>query len=176
MTAKNTSKGYPIHYDKEKEEWVYDDDNSPANIERPCKRCGHMPLPDGEDYCLGHIPGVKAACCGHGAEPGYIMLESGQTFYEEVGFTRPSEFKIGSETVDNDKQKIYIDQYLKGEVHSTVSILCSNEDFKDNMQNMEKICRLLNDLYLGYDAAQNIKIVLSMNDYFKEEREGIDEN
>lgn len=163
MTAKNIVKGYPIHYDKEKEEWLYDDDNSPANIERPCKRCGHMSLPDGEDYCLGHIPGVKAACCGHGAEPGYIMMENGQLFTEDIGWIEPPQFKIGSETV-NDKKRIFIDQYFRGGVTSSVSILCSNEDFKDNMKNMEKVCRLLNDLEIGFDESQKIKLVLSLSD------------
>lgn len=31
-----------------------------------------MPLPDGEDACIGHIPGVKGACCGHGVDDPYV--------------------------------------------------------------------------------------------------------
>ena len=165
-------RGHPITYDKEKGEWVYDDDNSPANIERPCKRCGHMPLPDGEDYCLGHIPRVKAACCGHGAEPGYIMMESGQVFTEDIGWVEPSQFKIGSETVYG-KKRIFIDQYFHGEVKSSVNILCSEEDFESNMRDMEKVCRLLNELEIGFDEAQKIKLILNMGrGPLKGEKEG----
>ena len=43
----------------------------------PCKRCGEYPVMDGPDPCLGMLPGVRAACCGHGAEPGYIMFRNG---------------------------------------------------------------------------------------------------
>jgi hypothetical protein len=46
--------------------------------ERPCVRCGKMALETGEDACLGHIPGVQAACCGHGVEEGYINYEDGR--------------------------------------------------------------------------------------------------
>ena len=37
-----------------------------------CALCGKPPTPDGHDACLGHIEGVKHACCGHGVEQGYI--------------------------------------------------------------------------------------------------------
>lgn len=34
---------------------------------RPCPRCGRVPTePRGPDPCLGNLPGVEAACCGHG--------------------------------------------------------------------------------------------------------------
>jgi hypothetical protein len=46
--------------------------------DRPCVSCGLAAGPDGHDPCLGHIPGVKAACCGHGGtvQP-YIAWEDG---------------------------------------------------------------------------------------------------
>lgn len=38
--------------------------------DRPCIRCGNPPTPEGYDACLGHLEGVKSACCGHGvSEP-----------------------------------------------------------------------------------------------------------
>lgn len=37
-----------------------------------------MPGSDGEDACLGLIPGAKQACCGHGTDPGYVLWP-GQT-------------------------------------------------------------------------------------------------
>lgn len=34
----------------------------------PCKRCGKDPDKNGHDYCLGTLPGVMNACCGHGED------------------------------------------------------------------------------------------------------------
>jgi hypothetical protein len=48
--------------------WVYNDTLDPISVERPCKRCGRMPTSEGYDACLGYIPGVVSACCGHGKE------------------------------------------------------------------------------------------------------------
>jgi hypothetical protein len=31
----------------------------------------------GPDPCLGKLPGVVAACCGHGEDEGYIWFENG---------------------------------------------------------------------------------------------------
>jgi hypothetical protein len=33
--------------------------------------------PEGHDACLGTLPGVRAACCGHGKTKGYVLFESG---------------------------------------------------------------------------------------------------
>ncbi len=44
----------------------------------PCKVCGQLPTPEGHDACLGTLPGVSAACCGHGKTEGYVMFDSGQ--------------------------------------------------------------------------------------------------
>ena len=73
MVAKQYQRGHEIYYDETRQEWLYSDDHSPASIERPCTRCGHLPLSSGEDYCLGHIDGVLYACCGHGVREGYII-------------------------------------------------------------------------------------------------------
>lgn len=55
-------------------QWVYADNGEPIkNNERPCKRCGRMPTPEGYDACLGYIPGAKSACCGHGVEDGIMI-------------------------------------------------------------------------------------------------------
>ena len=76
MVAVQYQRGHAIYYNKIKEEWLYLDDDSSASIERPCVRCGHMPLASGNDYCLGHLEGVKAACCGHGVEDGYRLYNN----------------------------------------------------------------------------------------------------
>lgn len=54
-----------------------------------CKRCGK----DTEhDYCLGMLPGVKNACCGHGIPgEGYIMFEN--------GITIRGDFKVGNNNI-----------------------------------------------------------------------------
>lgn len=47
-----------------------------------CRSCGLSYVPGEEpDPCLGMLPGVAEACCGHG-EPskGYVMWEDGLLF------------------------------------------------------------------------------------------------
>lgn len=67
------SRGYKIYFDGN--DWRYVDNNEIINNMRPCKRCGQTPTKDGYDACLGHICGVKSACCGHGVEEPYIIKE-----------------------------------------------------------------------------------------------------
>ena len=43
----------------------------------PCPHCGKRPGPNGEDGCLGHLPGVVSGCCGHGVEEGFLIFENG---------------------------------------------------------------------------------------------------
>lgn len=44
---------------------------------RPCTRCGKLPDECGHDACLSDLPGVVAACCGHGVEDPYMLTASG---------------------------------------------------------------------------------------------------
>ena len=80
MVVRGYEHGYPIEYDDIKEQWVYSDTREPIMNERPCKRCGKLATPEGYDACLGHLPGVKAACCGHGIKDesgrGYILFKN----------------------------------------------------------------------------------------------------
>lgn len=56
--------------------WLYSDDKTPIATERPCVKCGELPTKEGYDACLGFIPGVKSACCGHGFFTGkYAIIE-----------------------------------------------------------------------------------------------------
>lgn len=61
-------RGHLIEYDFDNERWLYADDKSPISVERPCIKCGRLPTPEGYDACLGYMPNVKSACCGHGVE------------------------------------------------------------------------------------------------------------
>lgn len=76
--------------------WIYEDNGErlPATggKVRPCKKCNKLfPLGEGEvDPCLGILPGVDNACCGHGIEEyAYIRFLNG---IHVVGFeVRPAE-------------------------------------------------------------------------------------
>ena len=49
-------------------------DTQGESVERPCMQCGLVAVPDGPDPCLGMLPGVNAACCGHGVEEPYVSF------------------------------------------------------------------------------------------------------
>jgi len=55
----------------------YTKDGEEIDAEPACIRCGRKGLEGGEDACLGHLPGVRAACCGHGGDEGYVAFEDG---------------------------------------------------------------------------------------------------
>jgi len=65
MSARAFKRGHMIAF---LSQWVYSDNKTPISTERPCIRCGMMPTTEGYDACLGYIPGVTSACCGHGVE------------------------------------------------------------------------------------------------------------
>lgn len=47
---------------------------------RPCGECGLSRTSEGHDGCLGTLPGVINACCGHGdADAAYVQFEDGMT-------------------------------------------------------------------------------------------------
>jgi hypothetical protein len=47
--------------------------------ERPCRACGRSCGGQCPDPCLGVLPGVSYACCGHGEKPAYVRFENGVT-------------------------------------------------------------------------------------------------
>lgn len=64
--------------------WLYQDNMQPipgwGGEARPCAKCGSAKWSgDGEpDECLGLLPGVTNACCGHGcSDRSYMVFESG---------------------------------------------------------------------------------------------------
>ncbi len=63
--------------------WEYEDTGERVDEEssRVCRKCLEPNLP-GEDHdpCLGLLPGVLNACCGHGERKNsYIQFENGVT-------------------------------------------------------------------------------------------------
>ena len=50
------------------------------NSKTPCPGCGATdPTVDGQDPCIANLPGVKAACCGHGGSGAYAHFTNGKT-------------------------------------------------------------------------------------------------
>lgn len=49
-----------------------------AESERPCGECGIKRTREGHDGCLGTLPNVRNACCGHGdVRDAYVQLNDG---------------------------------------------------------------------------------------------------
>jgi len=62
--------------------WVYSSDGThvASDPDRACGHCGLPNTPDGCDACLGTLPGVRNACCGHGnIAAAYVQLWTGET-------------------------------------------------------------------------------------------------
>jgi len=77
MTAWGQLRGHPVAWDGQ--HWRYCDTGTIAYADRPCSHCGLTPTPQGPDPCLGHLPGVRAACCGHGdPNQAYILFANGR--------------------------------------------------------------------------------------------------
>lgn len=78
----NESKGYfhgNVYYcDTVNSYRCYYEDGEPVDFShpRPCPKCGGSVGGDGCDPCIGKLPGVKFACCGHGIHEGYILFEN----------------------------------------------------------------------------------------------------
>jgi len=78
------------------EDWRYADDGQPApgnamvlGTPRPCPSC-HQAAPAADpDPCLGWLPGVRNACCGHGVtedahlSDAYVQFLNGRTLRGE---------------------------------------------------------------------------------------------
>ena len=64
-------------------EFVYSDTKQPTaetHKDRPCGNGGKMETKEGHDACLGTLPGVMNACCGHG-----ILSEAFVQFMDGTG-------------------------------------------------------------------------------------------
>ncbi len=81
MSGKGMLRGYLVHFDGE--EWRFSDTDEATEgtwFDRPCGHCGLHNTPEGHDGCLGTLPGVMNACCGHGSvDEAYIQPCTGST-------------------------------------------------------------------------------------------------
>ena len=84
MTASTKFRGHSIEYNEDIQHWVYEDTKEPAGFDfdiRPCKKCGKLFEGSNKgqaDRCLGELPGVDNACCGHGdPSAAYVRFTNG---------------------------------------------------------------------------------------------------
>ena len=70
-------RGHAIVFENDR--WVYKDSNMPtAGNPRKCGHCGKAKTDDGHDGCLGELPGLMNACCGHGnKDEAYMQFLNG---------------------------------------------------------------------------------------------------
>ncbi len=53
------------------------EDYSILRAQQRCVKCGMKRQKNGNDPCLGTLPGVTFACCGHGVGDGYVKFDNG---------------------------------------------------------------------------------------------------
>jgi len=83
MATKSKFRGHDVEY--RNEEWFFCETGLSiieTHIDMPCGHCGRGDTPEGHDGCLGTLPGVMNACCGHGVESeAYIQFSPGVAIY-----------------------------------------------------------------------------------------------
>ena len=82
MAARGYHRGHAMTFNEDSGCWMYDADGVPVpdDPERPCGFCKLPNRADGHDACLGELPGVMNACCGHGRpSESYFQLTKGGT-------------------------------------------------------------------------------------------------
>lgn len=93
-------RGHPIYF--EGKIWRYKDNNDPTattHAQRKCGHCGEAKTKEGHDPCLGTLPNVMNACCGHGRlEETYVQfvdgsILSGYAAAEFIAFKRLGRFE-----------------------------------------------------------------------------------
>ncbi len=72
--------GHQTEYNVINKKWVYSDTKEVISHKRPCMKCGCKSTKEGYDSCLGFIPNASSACCGHGVENPYVVLNNGEHF------------------------------------------------------------------------------------------------
>jgi len=86
-------RGNVIYSPNDGETWVWADTqevilDADSADNRPCACCGELPTEAGHDACLGLLPGVRSACCGHAIDPPYIQFDDEDTFRAVIDFLK----------------------------------------------------------------------------------------
>lgn len=95
MTAKSFFRGHKLIWVDGR--WIYADNNTeiPENGGeiRPCVRCGAIFPLNEVDPCLGVLPGVDNACCGHGIQSqAYVRFTNGKEISNQAKENKNYEF------------------------------------------------------------------------------------
>jgi len=70
--------------DEENCRYMWEDGVPVEDSPRPCPNCGGLPTTERHDSCLGTLPGVDFACCGHGdVSRAYVKFSSGRILRRE---------------------------------------------------------------------------------------------
>ena len=80
MTARGYFRGHPLIWINDR--WVYEDSGAEIPVNggeiRPCVKCRILSPLNEADPCLGVLPGVDTACCGHGVRSeAYVRFTNG---------------------------------------------------------------------------------------------------
>lgn len=111
--TKSKLRGHDIEFLNE--EWVYSDTKEPTATtykERLCGHCDKGYTKEGHDGCLGELPGLMNACCGHGeTSEAYAQFLDGFSVH---GDKASNVLQILKECSPNSSNKIQL--LLKGDV------------------------------------------------------------
>jgi hypothetical protein len=89
--SQSNAYGHEIEYDHDKDVWIYSDTKESLIHISPCKHCGKLPTNEGYDGCIGELPNVKFACCGHGKDKPYAILNDSN---KRIDFNNINEMKM----------------------------------------------------------------------------------
>ena len=90
-------------------EWVYCDTQEPTVDgwkNRPCGECGLPFTEEGHDGCIGTLPGVVNACCGHGdSGDAYVQFGDGRELRGPAALEYMEPFRDESDSEEEDEGK-----------------------------------------------------------------------
>jgi hypothetical protein len=91
----STYGGHRMHY--ENDAWFFNDTGEPIiGSNRPCVFCFKVRTKEGHDGCLGSLPNVSNACCGHGdIEEAYVLFDDGTRLEYQAALDFQREHKGG---------------------------------------------------------------------------------
>lgn len=95
-------RGYKIRVDPRTNEFIFVDTGEPTITtwkDRPCGHCGLPNTDEGHDGCIGTLPNVINACCGHGeVGSAYLQFEDGSELRGQEALLWVSNYKHTKES------------------------------------------------------------------------------
>lgn len=131
-------RGNDIYY--KDNQWYYLDDDKPTAETWKDKPCGQCNLPnrsDEHDACLGELPNVINACCGHGnVDEAYIVYEDETIERGDAAIERFEELKNQCSEVSCKKPVMENSKLDCCEQHEAILIDSLDEEYKRNQQEL----------------------------------------